>query len=77
MSWEAPAWQERPPRWLTERPVLQGCLAIVAHAAVAQLPRAVIWSANMAFRQSVFGRVGGFDPRRGIRGTRLYWGESG
>jgi hypothetical protein len=34
-----------------------------------------VWGANMAFRREVFDRVGLFDARRGMHGTRRYGGE--
>jgi glucosyl-dolichyl phosphate glucuronosyltransferase len=74
-----PAWDHAPPAWLADRPALHHALTVLDHDRFAvvvtatQLP--TIWGANMAFRRQVFDRVGGFDTRRGVRGTKLYRGE--
>jgi glycosyltransferase involved in cell wall biosynthesis len=74
-----PAWTEPPPAWLTARPRLWRQLAILEHASPAAVVSAnripAVWGANMAFRREVFAAAGSFDPRRGVRGQRLYRGE--
>ena len=74
-----PAWDSPPPPWLRGRAFVPGHLAIMEHEAPAVLRAATgmpaIWGANMAFRRDVFDRVGRFDPRFGLVGTRLYRGE--
>jgi glycosyltransferase involved in cell wall biosynthesis len=72
----APIWESPPPPWLTER--FHGFLAIrtdstVDHAIndTSQAP----FGANMAFRRSVFDRVGLFDTNRGRKGQVLAGGE--
>jgi GT2 family glycosyltransferase len=75
-----PRWEAPPPPWLTERQHLMDRLAImeVGESCVLSLPlkgRPQVWGANMAFRREVFEKVGGFDPGRGIVGTKLFRGE--
>ena len=75
-----PRWECPPPRWLTENRRLLRRLAIMdfegsARLALPLTPQPQVWGANMAFRREVFGRVGKFDPRRGIAGRKLYRGE--
>lgn len=74
----APIWETPPPSWLTER--FYGFLAIrtdraddypITHSG--QAP----FGANMAFRKSVFDRVGLFDTSRGRKGKVLASGEDG
>lgn len=74
----APLWETPPPAWLTER--FYGFLALRTdrtddHAIMAsnQTP----FGANMAFRKSVFERVGPFDTNRGRKGKVLASGEDG
>lgn len=74
----APIWETPPPDWLTER--FYGFLAVRTDRsddypieAASQAP----FGANMAIRKSVFGKVGGFDTRRGRKGTVLASGEDG
>lgn len=75
-----PLWSRPPPRWLEERGRLRAYLSIMEHDQRGQVtlgkhqPYAV-WGANMAFRRDVFDRVGRFDVRRGINGTKLYRAE--
>jgi glycosyltransferase involved in cell wall biosynthesis len=76
-----PRWEEAsPPRWLAENPHLMSRLAIMDSEAsrllalqLGEQPK--VWGANMAFRREVFERAGGFDPRRGIVGDKLFRGE--
>jgi glycosyltransferase involved in cell wall biosynthesis len=75
-----PRWEVLPPRWLTENRHLLNCLAImdVEQSRVLRYPldtQPKVWGSNMAFRREVFERVGGFDPRRGAVGKRLFRGE--
>ncbi|HXJ84931.1 MAG TPA: glycosyltransferase [Candidatus Methylomirabilis sp.] len=74
-----PAWSEPPPRWLERRPYLANALAITDHPTPALLPtrtgKPAVWGANLAVRREVFAKVGRFDPRRGLIGTKLYGGE--
>lgn len=74
----APIWETSPPSWLTER--FYGFLAVrtdrtdnylIADAGCAP------FGANMAFRKSVFDRVGLFDTNRGRKGNVLASGEDG
>jgi len=74
----APIWEADPPPWLTDR--FHGFLAIRMDesgpkevAAGSELP----FGANMAFRRSVFERVGQFDTTRGRTGKTLASGEDG
>jgi GT2 family glycosyltransferase len=73
-----PAWHEPPPAWLQHRS-FHGMLTIADQATrmpVANAQRApCVWGANMAFRREVFDKVGLFDTRRGLMGTRRYSGE--
>lgn len=74
----APIWENPPPPWLTER--FHGFLAIRADSSddyeILQPGRAP-FGANMAFRRSVFERVGLFDTSRGRKGAVLASGEDG
>jgi len=72
----APIWETPPPAWLTER--FYGFLAVRIERSddypiekSSQAP----FGANMAFRKSVFDRVGAFDVRRGRQGNVLAGGE--
>ncbi len=72
----APIWETPPPAWLTER--FYGFLAVRTDRTdnfmmteESQAP----FGANMAFRKSVFDRVGNFDVRRGRQGNVLAGGE--
>jgi len=74
----APIWETPPPDWLTER--FHGFLAIKMDTSgpyqvttVKDAP----FGANMAFRRSVFDRVGKFDTSRGRKGSELASGEDG
>lgn len=74
----APVWEKSPPAWLTER--FHGFLAIRMETrgpfpitAAADAP----FGANMAFRRSVFDKVGTFDTNRGRKGAELASGEDG
>lgn len=74
----APIWETPPPDWLTER--FYGFLAVRTDRsddypieAASQAP----FGANMAIRKAVFGKVGGFDTRRGRKGKVLASGEDG
>jgi len=75
-----PRWSAAPPRWLTDNRRLLNRLAIMDFEASRLLalplePRPQVWGANMAFRRELFEKVGGFDPRLGIVGTKLFRGE--
>lgn len=74
-----PDWQYPPPRWLAMRTGLHDALTIMDHDQFAWVVKAdqrpTVWGANMAFRRTVFDKVGLFDTRRGLCGTRLYRGE--
>jgi glycosyltransferase involved in cell wall biosynthesis len=74
-----PAWRTPPPRWLDNRPFFHGPLSILDHETAAEVldPHAAptVWGANMAFRREVFAKVGLFDTRRGLIGSKLYGGE--
>lgn len=75
-----PKWESPPPRWLEDNRLLQRQLAIMdfEESRLLTLPlerEPQVWGANMAFRRELFERTGGFDPRRGIVGGRLFRGE--
>jgi glycosyltransferase involved in cell wall biosynthesis len=75
-----PRWETPPPRWLTENWRLLRRLSIMDFegSRLLALPlerQPQVWGANMAFRRELFDRVGGFDPRRGMAGPRLFRGE--
>ncbi|MFY9550919.1 MAG: glycosyltransferase, partial [Thermoanaerobaculia bacterium] len=75
-----PRWDASPPLWLTENRHLLNGLAIMEFEASRLLalplePQPQVWGANMAFRRELFDKIGGFDPRRGIVGKRLFRGE--
>ncbi|HET8578453.1 MAG TPA: glycosyltransferase [Methylomirabilota bacterium] len=75
-----PQWEAAPPRWLAENRHLWSRLAIMdsEESRLLTLPlgeQPKVWGANMAFRRELFDKVGGFDPRRGIVGTKLFRGE--
>lgn len=73
-----PAWGTSPPAWLADR-AFHGLLCIMDHPDRVDVVNArrqpCVWGANMAFRREVFDRVGVFDVRLGIRGSRRYGGE--
>lgn len=74
----APLFEAAPPPWLTER--FYGFLALrTDRADTYELTRdgPMPFGANMAFRRSVFDRVGGFDVMRGRKGNVLASGEDG
>jgi glycosyltransferase involved in cell wall biosynthesis len=75
-----PKWEGTPPNWLLEDDTLLANLAMLTSERVrifepSRRESPKVWGANMAFRRSVFSRVGLFDTRRGIRGKVLYGGE--
>ncbi len=75
-----PRWESPPPRWLTGNWRLLRRLSIMDFegSRLLALPLArqpQVWGANMAFRRDLFDRLGGFDPRRGMAGPRLFRGE--
>jgi len=74
-----PRWEAPPPAWLTGNRRLLESLALMESEGgrLLSLPRTLptIWGPNMAFRREVFERVGDFDPRRGLVGSRLFRGE--
>ncbi|NDP46983.1 MAG: glycosyltransferase [Sulfuriferula multivorans] len=72
----APIWEAPPPAWLTER--FYGFLAVRTDHSDNHMitePSQAPFGANMAFRNTVFDRVGGFDIRRGRQGNVLAGGE--
>lgn len=72
----APIWETPPPAWLTER--FYGFLAVRVDRTddyIINEPNQAPFGANMAFRKSVFERVGLFDVRRGRQGNVLAGGE--
>ena len=74
----APTWEVPPPSWLTER--FHGFLAIKMDTSDAYQVTTVKdapFGANMAFRSTVFDRVGEFDTSRGRKGAELASGEDG
>jgi glycosyltransferase involved in cell wall biosynthesis len=69
-----------PPPWLLENRRLMRLLAVMdweesGLLALPLAPNPQVWGPNMAFCREVFGRVGEFDPRRGVTGRRLFRGE--
>jgi glucosyl-dolichyl phosphate glucuronosyltransferase len=75
-----PLWEASPPRWLTDNQHLCNRLAIMDFETSGLLTLPVraqpqVWGANMAFRRELFERVGGFDPRLGGLGKKLFRGE--
>jgi len=75
-----PRWETAPPRWLTDNRHLLNRIAIMDSEASGLLTRPLVarpqvWGANMAFCRELFEKVGGFDPRWGIVGTKLFRGE--
>jgi len=74
----APVWEISPPPWLTER--FYGFLALrISDGEVHRITesKTLPYGANMAFRKSVFDRVGLFDITRGRKGNVLASGEDG
>jgi glycosyltransferase involved in cell wall biosynthesis len=74
----APLWETPPPAWLTER--FYGFLAVRTERTddyPILTPSQAPFGANMAFRRSVFDRVGLFDTSRGRKGNVLASGEDG
>lgn len=74
----APIWERPPPPWLTER--FYGFLAVRTDRSDDHpigFGDATPFGANMAFRRTVFDRVGPFDIRRGRKGAVLASGEDG
>ncbi len=74
----APIWETPPPAWLTER--FYGFLAVRTERTddyPILTPSQAPFGANMAFRRSVFDRVGLFDTSRGRKGNVLASGEDG
>lgn len=74
----APIWEKPPPPWLTER--FHGFLAVRTERSddyPVTVPEHTPFGANMAFKKSVFDRVGLFDTRRGRKGKVLASGEDG
>lgn len=75
-----PRWEALPPRWLIDNRRLLNRIAVMDFEAsrLLALPleaQPQVWGANMAFRRELFERIGEFDPRRGIVGTKLFRGE--
>jgi glycosyltransferase involved in cell wall biosynthesis len=74
----APIWEAPPPAWLTER--FYGFLAVRTDREddyIIDSASRAPFGANMAFRRSVFERVGLFDTERGRKGKLLASGEDG
>lgn len=74
----APIWEIPPPAWLTER--FYGFLAVRTDSEddyPIDSPSRAPFGANMAFRKTVFDRVGLFDTERGRKGKVLASGEDG
>lgn len=74
----APIWEVPPPPWLTER--FHGFLAVRTDRTDCELmgpDDPAPFGANMAFRRTVFERVGAFDTSRGRKGAVLASGEDG
>lgn len=74
----APIWEAPPPSWLTER--FYGFLAVRTDSVEdypIDSPSRAPFGANMAFRRSVFDKVGLFDTERGRKGKVLASGEDG
>jgi len=74
----APIWEVPPPAWLTAR--FYGFLAVRTDCEddyVIETPSQAPFGANMAFRRSVFDKVGLFDTGRGRKGKSLASGEDG
>ncbi len=74
----APIWEVPPPAWLTER--FYGFLAVRTDRTdsfVMTPADPTPFGANMAFRRTVFDKVGLFDTTRGRKGAVLASGEDG
>ncbi len=74
----APIWEVPPPAWLTER--FYGFLAVRTDRTDSYLMTPADptpFGANMAFRRTVFDKVGLFDTSRGRKGAVLASGEDG
>ncbi|KXX63332.1 glycosyltransferase [Marichromatium gracile] len=74
----APIWERPPPPWLSAR--FHGFLAVRMDERgpfVFTPGDSPPYGANMAFRRTVFERVGGFDVNRGRKGAVLASGEDG
>ncbi|NOR68096.1 MAG: glycosyltransferase [Methylomarinum sp.] len=74
----APIWETQPPEWLTER--FYGFLAVRTERTddyPITKPSQAPFGANMAFKKSVFDKVGLFDTSRGRKGEVLASGEDG
>ena len=74
----APIWETPPPAWLTER--FYGFLAVRTDRSddyPIETPSQAPFGANMAFKKSVFEKVGQFDTSRGRKGKILASGEDG
>jgi glucosyl-dolichyl phosphate glucuronosyltransferase len=69
-------WSSAPPRWLSSERQLLGRLAMVDFDSFSKIEpgaqRARIYGANMAFKRDLFAEVGGFDPRLGPVGKKIY-----
>ena len=75
-----PRWEASPPPWLTGNQYLRNRLGIMDFESSCLLALPVkgqpqVWGGNMAFRREVFDSVGGFDPRLGVLGTKLFRDE--
>ena len=75
-----PRWEAPPPSWITGNWRLLRRLSIMDfdQSRLLALPlerKPQVWGANMAFRRELLDRVGGFDPRLGMLGHRLFRSE--
>ena len=75
-----PRWEAPPPGWITGNWRLLRRLSIMdfdegRRLALPLERKPQVWGANMAFRRELFDRVGGFDPRLGVIGPKLFRSE--
>lgn len=76
-----PRWEsDPPPVWVVESKRLRDRLALMTfnRATALALPlrgHPQAWGPNLVFRRSMVLSLGGFDPARGVRGTKRYCGE--
>ena len=75
-----PRWEASPPGWITGNWRHLRRLSIMdfdegRRLAIPLEREPQVWGANMALRRELFDRVGGFDPRLGMIGRRLFRSE--
>ena len=75
-----PLWEVPPPAWIEENARFLRRLSVMDfdEGRLLALPlerRPQVWGANMAFRRELLDRVGGFDARLGVTGSRLFRSE--